>query len=205
MVDTLALPDPDDDDRDEGEDEEQDESQEMELGQNPAVPTPAHRRNAVEVRELGRQMWEEYAGGLNQRQIADMHGVSLSVVHNCLTRFARIYKRRDIERARRTDLDRIEALMEAQWHAAVTTGNKDKVKLVLIMIQLRARILGYEAPRKVEHSGEVQAGVTPELADLLKERRQQNETVRGELERVGAEILDAEVVVVEDDDDHHDD
>lgn len=203
MADVLALPDPDDDD-DREEEQEEDEEQSPELGQNPAVPTPAHRRTTVEVLEMGRQMWEEYAGGLNQRQIADLHGVSTNVVHNCLSRFARQYKRKDIERARRTDLDRIEALMEAQWHAAITTGNKDKVKLVLVMIQLRARILGYEAPRRIEHSGEVQAGVTPELAEILRIRQEKNQAIRGELERVGAEILDAEVVV-EDDDDHHDD
>jgi len=202
VADVLALPDPEDDDEGQNEDEE------IKLGQNPSNPTPAHRRNEVQTLELGSEMWQEYMQGLTFKAISELHGIPYHQVSTLLHRFARVYGKKQIERVRRMDLDRIEALLDAQWERAVKTGNKDHVKLVLVMIQLRARILGYEAPRRIEHGGEVKAGITPELADLLKDRRQQNEVVRGELARVSAEVveeeetLDAEVV---DDDDHHDD
>lgn len=154
----------------------------------------------METHKLHGEWWREYVAGMTMREIAEVYGVSTGIISRALAKYKKELGEDGVEEARAKDLGRIEAMIDVQWRAAVRNGKIEPTKLVLAMIQLRAKILGYEAPQKVHHDGAVQHTIAPELVGMLERINAQNAMIQGELERsIEArpdedQVVEAEVV-----------
>jgi hypothetical protein len=154
-------------------------------------------RHVVKLEDLWGEWWSEYVSGMSQKDIARTYGVSqFSVQEGLHTYLEKHYNNRTITMARDLDMARIEAMIDRLWRSALDSGKIPSMKLVAKLIELRARILGYAAPRRVEHTGQVDVDVTvqPEVAELLKQIHDSNARVRGSLERKPDDVVDAEIV-----------
>lgn len=140
---------------------------------------PATRERQAKVASL-------LVAGFSQHQIADRLGVHDAQISRDVAylneRFVREAEQ-DIRIAKGLDLDRINVLLAAIWPKAMDRNGKAQVSAVRVakeLIELRAKIVGTEAPQKIETAidatmkanGELfdMSRLTPDQAKLLYER-----------------------------------
>jgi hypothetical protein len=148
------------------------------------------------------KIWDSYINGASQRNLAEIFGVNQSTISRTITKFRARLGLESPEDAKKKDISRLEALLDAHWRDAIENKDVDRTKLIMAMIDQRGRIFGYTAPLKHRIEGRVgvEHTATPELTGILERVRAQNETIRAELEKQQAalpspdEIVDAEIV-----------
>jgi DNA-binding CsgD family transcriptional regulator len=127
-----------------------------------ALPPPTDRqRQALALRVQGRSL----------REIADLLGIRVQTVHQLVERgLERMIgeELRPAEEARCLQLVRIDAMMEALWPRAMA-GSCETVDKVLKIMDRQARLLGLDAPRKVDVEERIRTlalaeGEDPDLA-----------------------------------------
>jgi transposase len=163
---------------------------------------PENPSGAVLTEEDKQQVWDSYINGASQRDLAEIYGVNQSTISRTITRFRARLGLESAEEAKRKDISRLEALLDAHWRDAVANKDINRTKLIMAMIDQRGRIFGYTAPLKHRIEGRVgvEHSSTPELSSILERARAQNEAIRVELERQQVEVpkpddvVDAEIV-----------
>lgn len=146
------------------------------------------------------EMFTSYIGGSSQYDLAEVYGVNQSTISRALARYMEDFGEEELREARKKDLVRLEALIDRHWKPALRKGDKESAKLVVEMIKTRARFIGYEAPTRVEHGGEVRhVVIEPEVAAALERIEEQNAEIVDALEQRAIapreeDIEEAEVV-----------
>lgn len=179
----------------------------------PVEETPAEAKkrgrpvgmSPVESARLSDQIWEEYASGMNAQQIADMHGMTRQAV------WARIRKQRakmgveDPTEAKALDLGRYEAIIERVWTMTFKDPTPENVRSLAMLMDQRAKLLGLNAPKKLQVDGQMVLTPSPAFLGHLDRIVEERERVGGSLARAAIEgpaedndVVDAELV---DDDD----
>jgi hypothetical protein len=151
------------------------------------------------------EIWVSYFNGATQMALAELYGVTQPIISRAIARYRRAHGVESKEEARELDLSRVEALIETHWRKAIQDKSLERGKFVGKMIELRARVLGYEAPTKVEHSGQIEHTASPELAAAMEVIRERNQQLHAALTSAAEELLIPEddieeAVVVHDDD-----
>lgn len=153
-----------------------------------------------ESRKLSETMWEEYAGGMTQQQIADLHGVTRITVTRRIRKLRKELGIEDIEEAKALDLGRYEALIERVWKRTFDEPNPENVRSLAMLMDQRAKLLGLNAPRKLQVDGRMEMTPSPTFLGHLDRLVEAREALRGETSRPeieasdSGEILDAELV-----------
>lgn len=160
------------------------------------------RPRAMDKRDsakLSAQMWEEYAGGMNMQQIGDVHGMTRHAVWVRLRKHRSQLGLEEIDEAKSLDLGRYEALIERVWTKAFQKPDAENIRSLAMLMDQRAKLLGLNAPKRLQVAGEVALNPSPAFLghlDRLIETRERlpGETSRPEIEAPDAEIVDAELV-----------
>lgn len=107
-------------------------------------PSPGSGKNrALELRLAGKPYW----------QIAEELGEEEDTVKHWVAReleSLRGEEVRNAEVARQLHLERIDAVMRGSWTKAVTEGNSDAAAIVLRCLERSSKLLGLDAPEKVD-------------------------------------------------------
>jgi predicted transcriptional regulator len=108
--------------------------------------------------------------GRSYQSIADELGLAVSTVYNAVGKALEEIVREPAERVRGQEVKRLDRMIEALWARAQTFASEDAAELQLKTIdrvikiqERRAKMLGLDAPERVEHSGDV-GDATPQKA-----------------------------------------
>jgi hypothetical protein len=156
----------------------------------------------LESDRLSAEMWDEYASGMTMRMIADLHGMHLSAVHQRIRNHRRRVGIEDIEEAKSLDLGRYEALIEKVWRRTFEDPTPENVRSMALLMDQRAKLLGLNAPKKLQVDGHVSLTPSPAFLGHLDRIVEERERLGGELTRDaiaarpgdGEDVLDAEIV-----------
>jgi len=124
------------------------------------------QRRAKEL-ERARKAWDLRLGGATIQQIANQLGMSVGGVHKILTRE---FKRRNdqkgekVEEYRQLELERLDRLW-FKFYSYVVNRDPNKMTLdaadkLLKISKRRSEILGFDAPQKIENTGEQKVTIT---------------------------------------------
>ena len=114
--------------------------------------------------------------GFSYTQIGNEIGITASTACKHVTAQLRMLSEKCTEEAReviKLELERLDSLLVGLWQAA-RHGEVEKVDRVLKIMNRRAHLLGLDAPKKLEHSGDPekpmqsQHGLTPETASFIR-------------------------------------
>lgn len=98
--------------------------------------------------------------GLTFREVAEQVGVSVATAHKYVTRALADIPKGEADTLRALECERLDALQAAYWDAALA-GNLDAADRVLRIIDRRARLLGLDAPQRMEmNTGDVDLDAT---------------------------------------------
>ena len=134
-------------------------------GRNGKTAATGQRR--AEELKRARQVWELRLGGATIRQIADQLGISVGGVHKILKR--EFKQRREAiegmaEQYRQAELERLDMMWAKLFpiaiHGAVTKLSLDATDKLLKISKRRSEILGFDAPQKIENTGEQKVTIT---------------------------------------------
>lgn len=156
-----------------------------------------------ESAKLSATIWEEYAGGMNAQQIADVHGMTREGVWWRIRKLRTKLGIETIEEAKALDLGRYEAIIEKVWTTTFKDPTPENVRSLAMLMDQRAKLLGLNAPRKLQVDGRMELTPSPAFVHHLDRIVREREAVTGDIDRIGieapaADIVDAEVI---DDDD----
>ena len=156
-----------------------------------------------ESRKLSATIWEEYAGGMNAQQIADVHGMTREGVWWRIRKLRTRLGIESIEEAKALDLGRYEALIEKVWTTTFKDPTPENVRSLAMLMDQRAKLLGLNAPKRLQVDGRMELTPSPAFVHHLDRIVAEREKVTGNIDRIGieapaGEIVDAELV----DDDH---
>jgi hypothetical protein len=121
----------------------------------------------VAMAEADSQALELAKRGLTQREIARATSESLGNVNKRITRALQAIRTANAGEAFQIDLQRIERMWAGLWDSA-TKGDPKAVLAGVRLLERRARMFGYDAPERHEHSGP--DGGPVELHDELLRR-----------------------------------
>lgn len=88
--------------------------------------------------------------GLTLREVADELGVSVYTAWNDIQTAVRDIPKEEADLLRQQEADRPDALQRAVWEAAIA-GDLHAVDRVLKIIERRCRLLGLDAPTRIEY------------------------------------------------------
>ena len=111
---------------------------------------PAGRREIIAERRV--KAFELRKGGASYRQIGRALGVSEKTAHgDVITRLRELARIEEHVAAdvRQLEVERLDALLMGHWGAA-TSGDERASRVVLSVLERRARLLGLDAPAKVD-------------------------------------------------------
>lgn len=122
------------------------------------MPNKTHQRN-IEAREKARQALELRKAGLSYEAIAARVGWSAkSTAYHAIGKALDAITREPAKRVRSLELERLDALLLALWQKA-RGGDAGAIDRILKIMERRAKLLGLDAPQRVEqtleHSGHV--------------------------------------------------
>jgi hypothetical protein len=105
-------------------------------------PEQFDKENAVlELRRSG-ETWQ---------RIAQVVGyANASGAQKAYSRIVNRVQRESVEEIRDLELDRLDRIMRAYWKPAIVDGDKKAADLVLKVIDRRAKLLGLDAPQKLQ-------------------------------------------------------
>jgi predicted transcriptional regulator len=192
---SVAADDPEDFDKDERltDDDTEVEAVPVEYKKGPGRP----HLNALESAKLSEQMWEEYAGGMSMRQIADLHMITRPAVWKRLRKFRAQLGIEDVTEAKALDLGRYEALIERVWAKAFQEPTVDNIKLVAVLMDQRAKLLGLNAPKRLSVDGQMNVAPSPALVKLLDRVQHERDKLGATIERPelpSPEVIEAELI-----------
>ncbi|WP_347258007.1 hypothetical protein [Methylocaldum sp.] len=134
-------------------------------GRNGKTAATGQRR--AEELERARTAWDLRLTGATIQQIADQLGLSVGGVHKILKR--EFKRRRDdidgmADQYRQIELERLERLW-FKYYPYVINGSPNKLTLeatdrLLKISKRRSEILGFDAPQKIENTGEQKVTIT---------------------------------------------
>ena len=111
------------------------------------------------------------SGVRKQQEVADRLGVSIATINRDFAVLDDEWRARaasDIDLEKSIDLDRIDQMIMALWPAA-SSGLTAAVDRVLSLINMRAKILGTEAPKRNEITGDAGAPLTIQIQRITRE------------------------------------
>ncbi len=104
--------------------------------------------------------------GKSFRDIAKEMKCSVSTAHTLVAEaldHARGVMDESAEKLRQLELERVDELYDANYERAMA-GSKDAAEICLKCIEKRSKLLGIDAPAKVEHSGSIDVATSAEEA-----------------------------------------
>lgn len=87
--------------------------------------------------------------GASYRAIGTALGVNVATAYDDVQRMLREYMAETGEEVRKQEIQRLDRLMMAHWNAAIQ-GDAKATQMVLSIMDRRARLLGIDAPLKVD-------------------------------------------------------
>lgn len=124
---------------------------------------PRARTTASDIESRRRKVASALLAGADSfSAIADQLGVNVSTISRDVKAIEAEWREaavQDISAAKGRDLKRTDRLIGAMWTKALN-GNERAAKMVLDLMQHRAKLLGLNAPAKLEHTGENGAPLT---------------------------------------------
>lgn len=103
--------------------------------------------------------------GLTLREVADELGVSVYTAWNDIQTAVRDIPKEEADLLRQQEADRLDALQHAIWEAAIA-GDLHAVDRALKIIERRCRLLGLDAPTRIERPT-VDLDLDKAIRDLL--------------------------------------
>lgn len=151
----------------------------------------------IASQRLSEQIWEEYAGGMNTQDIGDLHGMTRVAVRQRLVRYRAKMGIESVEEAKALDLGRYEALIERVWTKAFQEPTPENVRSLAMLLDQRAKLLGLNAPKKLQVGGELQLTPSPAFLGHLDRIVAERNRLSGGVERPAIESGDEDVVDAE--------
>jgi len=151
----------------------------------------------AESQRLSDQIWEEYAGGMNTQQIADLHGMTRQAVWARIRRLRAKLGIETIEEAKALDLGRYEALIERVWTRTFQEPNPDNVRSLAMLMDQRAKLLGLNAPKQLKVQGQLEVAPSPAMVMVLDRLAEERSRLSASAERPAIEAPDEDVVEAE--------
>jgi DNA-binding Lrp family transcriptional regulator len=97
--------------------------------------------------------------GRSYQSIADELGLSKPTVYEAIGRALEDLVREPAERVRGQEVKRLDAMLEALWQQARVCDDREiqlkTIDRVIKIQERRAKLLGLDAPERVEHSGDI--------------------------------------------------
>jgi len=109
----------------------------------------AEGRRLADVRRA--QALQLRAAGASYRDIAAAMGCSVAVAHKLTTQALETWAREPLDAVLAMENERLDQLLRAFWPAA-TAGDVEAAALVLRILERRARMLGLDAPKRIDVS-----------------------------------------------------
>jgi hypothetical protein len=139
------------------------------------------QREALRLRKGG-ATYEDISRALGLGSTAAAHGLVRYALHKVI--------REPAEQVLRLELQRYDALLAGLW-AKAEAGNEDAVETCLRVMSARQKLLGIDAPTKLQIQADVSAQALPGLPpDLLHEVRQLSPERRHEILRAIARSME---------------
>lgn len=118
----------------------------------------------IEAAEFRRKIWDMRVSGLSTQQIADELSITPRAVQMALQKAVMLIDATKwLEQETELDLERLNRLLQAHWEAAIGRPPKtldesdlgqppsiDHSKFVLQVLERRAKLLGLDAPKRVD-------------------------------------------------------
>jgi len=119
-----------------------------------------------ELVELERSVlfFEDYKRGMNYRRIGEKYGVSHQMVSEAIRGYLkqlRAISLRSVVEYRQVQLERIQAVYNALW-PNVMRGKVDAINALIRVMDREARLLGLDAPTRVDITARVQQAAEQE-------------------------------------------
>ena len=189
---------------DAGEPEEGQESEYLADDDTPAGEVPVERKrmgrpvgmSAAESNKISAEIWESYQGGMNAQQIADVYGMTRQAVWRRIRDFRSKLGIETVEEAKALDLGRYEALIERVWSMTFKDPTPENVRSLAMLMDQRAKLLGLNAPKKLQVDGHMQITPSPTFLGHLDRIAAERERLGGTIERpaIEGEVVDAELI-----------
>ena len=120
--------------------------------------------------------WQDYKQGHSYRQIADKYGVTESLVGNLIRKYIKDLREtglRTVAEYRQVQIERIQTSYASIW-TNVLRGRVDAINTMIRLMEREAKLLGLDAPTKVDISARIIAlaqaeGVDPDEAIEIAE------------------------------------
>ena len=109
-------------------------------------------KRVEQIMNLRRQGWSLEKIGEELRSERNPRGIGKSRVHAIITEYLDKTVRETTEQVRQLELDRLDEL-QAAWYEKAKAGDPVAVDKVAMLLSHRARLLGLNAPVRVERSG----------------------------------------------------
>ena len=128
---------------------------------------PRKKRNArADVHDA--QALDMRLGGASYRQISKALGVPLATAHRHVQRMLTEYAVEPATQLRDMEVARLDRLLAAHWGKA-TKGDVNATRMVLTIMDRRAKLLGLDAPQKLDVTGWIREmaeaeGIDPDQA-----------------------------------------
>lgn len=154
------------------------------------MTAPESRTSARRVlaAERSRDACAMRKAGATYRQIADKLGITeMGAFHAVARSMARAIGRatEDIDVVRRLDLERLDAMLLALWPQA-SKGVYKSIEVVLKLMERRAKLLGEDAPAKMEHAGPGGGPIAIQTIEIVKTYERPPEDVEDGAEADGS-------------------
>jgi hypothetical protein len=147
--------------------------------------------------KLSAQIWEEYASGMGTTEIADLHGLTRSSIWQRIKRFRVKLGIEDPADAKALDLGRYEALIERVWSKTFKEPTPENVRSLAMLMEQRARLLGLNAPKKLQVDGQMSIAPSPAMVMVLDRLAEERNRLDGTIDRPAIEGPDEDIVEAE--------
>lgn len=114
------------------------------------APGRKPRSTKEQVMARRRRVFEQRIQGMSIQKIADKEGLSYWQIHQDLEAAARLVDvTKYLEHELHLDLQRLDQLFYA-WFPAAIAGDADAARIALTIMDRRAKLLGLDAPKRVD-------------------------------------------------------